>query len=282
MPTLYKALMSQHARVLQSVRHAEPMTAQLQNFFEQVVLENNLQALIIENLSPQRERSWREVERVRTLGRTARYPFFLVSPEDELNQWFDNGDEILGEEKAEVPILLPFRRGNGAHEERFLIISDAHFSAVLSAVTVKSGGKWQPGRHQIICSCDPDVVYTALEYVQARFAAEYPGYADLLTAAVRESMPKATSLHLTLSVTTKLSSLWQEQTGREIAINRISTAIRQSLQLDEVLQTAVNEVGTTLNVDNCTLFIEPVGDESNPLTANYFRQPLGDDEQSVW
>jgi diguanylate cyclase (GGDEF)-like protein len=274
--------MSQHARVLQSVRHAEQMTVQLQSFFEQVVLENDLQALVIQSLNLRRERSWREVERVRALGRTARYPFFLVAPDDELNQWFDNGDEVFpADVKPEVPILLSRGDAHSAQDERFLIISDSHFSAVLCAVGVRSNGKWQPGRNQIICSCDPDVVYTALEYVQGRFSAEHPEYSKMLTSAVKKKMPKATSLHLTLSVTTKLASLWQEQTGREIAINRIATAIRQSLEIDDVLQTAVNEIGATLNIESCTLAIEAFTDEEEPLSVSYFRHEIGDDEQTA-
>ena len=56
-------------------------------------------------------------------------------------------------------------------------------------------------------------------------------------------MPKATSLQLTVSVTTKLAHLLQEQAGREIAVNRIATAIRESLELGVILQKTVDEVG---------------------------------------
>src|SRR5260370_40008978 len=69
-------------------------------------------------------------------------------------------------------------------------------------------------------------------------------------------MPKATSLQLTLSVTTKLAHLLQEQAGREIAINRIATAIRESLELGVILQKTVDEVGLALNVASCAMRVE--------------------------
>jgi len=83
-------------------------------------------------------------------------------------------------------------------------------------------------------------------------------------------MPKATSLQLTISVTTKLAQLLQAQAGREVAINRIATAIRSSLELDSVLQTTVNEVGQALKVQHCALRIAE-SEGQNALTYSYFR-----------
>src|SRR5216117_1724518 len=80
-------------------------------------------------------------------------------------------------------------------------------------------------------------------------------------------MPKATSLQLTLSVTTKLAHLLQEQAGREIAVNRIATAIRESLELGVILQKTVDEVGTALNVGSCALRVDP---ETAGQALNYF------------
>ena len=100
---------------------------------------------------------------------------------------------------------------------------------------------------------EPDVVYSALEYLMARVTAEHSFHSNAFAQAVRVSMPKATSLQLTLGVTTKLARLLQEQAEREIAVNRLATAIRNSLELDSVLQTAANEVGRALNVHSCAV-----------------------------
>jgi diguanylate cyclase (GGDEF)-like protein len=77
-------------------------------------------------------------------------------------------------------------------------------------------------------------------------------------------------------VTTKLAHLLQEQAGREIAVNRIATAIRESLELGVILQKTVHEVGSALNVSSCALRVEGSTTEQ-PLTYFYFP----DDQRSA-
>jgi diguanylate cyclase (GGDEF)-like protein len=101
----------------------------------------------------------------------------------------------------------------------------------------------------------------------ARVSAQHPYQAAEFESAVRTSMPKATSLQLTVSVTTKLAHLLQEQASREIAVNRIATAIRESLELGVILQKTVDEVGTALNVASCALRVEA---ETSDQALNYF------------
>jgi len=47
----------------------------------------------------------------------------------------------------------------------------------------------------------------------------------------------------------------EQQAGREALINRISGAVRRSLDVGEIFRTAVAELGSHLNVDRCSLFI---------------------------
>jgi diguanylate cyclase (GGDEF)-like protein len=124
----------------------------------------------------------------------------------------------------------------------------------------------------VIWTFEPDVVYSALEYLMARVSAEHPQQAQSFDTAVRSSMPKATSLQLTVSVTTKLAHLLQEQAGREIAVNRIATAIRESLQLDVILQKTVDEVGSALKAGSCSLRAE-VKIQDRSLKYFYFADP---------
>src|SRR5678815_429332 len=98
------------------------------------------------------------------------------------------------------------------------------------------------GGDLVVWTFEPDVVYSALEYLMARVTAEHSFHASTFANAVRVSMPKATSLQLTLGVTTKLARLLQEQAEREIAVNRIATAIRDSLELESLLSTAAYEL----------------------------------------
>src|SRR5919202_893772 len=68
MLSLYSALLAQHARQLTPVRCAEQTVAQLQRYFEDVVLENNLGALVVECLLPEAQRAMREIARVREIA----------------------------------------------------------------------------------------------------------------------------------------------------------------------------------------------------------------------
>jgi PAS domain S-box-containing protein len=47
-----------------------------------------------------------------------------------------------------------------------------------------------------------------------------------------------------------------QQAEREALINRMSQAVRSSLETTEIFQTAVNELGSHLNVDRCSLFMK--------------------------
>ncbi|HEX8143701.1 MAG TPA: sensor domain-containing diguanylate cyclase [Pyrinomonadaceae bacterium] len=228
------------------------------------MLENNLSALVIESLPSNTERSLRDLARVREIGRAAQHAFFFVAHNDALNTL-----PLRMSEQDKEPILLRRSEDDTAYE-RFVVIADARFSALLASVRNTEEDGAESEGDEVIWTFEPDVVYSALEYLMARVAAERPFQAAGFSTAVKSSMPKATSLQLTVSVTTKLARLLQEQAGREIAVNRIATAIRNSLELDDILQTTVNEVGRALNAQHCALRVEGVA--SGPALTNcYFR-----------
>src|SRR6266566_9519858 len=251
MSSLYKALVAQHARQLRPVCCAYSTITQLHRYFEDVVLENNLNALVIEGLPLSARRNMREKARVRQLAQPGRRAFFFVRQGDALN-------DLGGHEGGGAPLILRQAEDNRAIEH-FLVIADARFSALLATVHETTSDAC--GGDEVIWTFEPDVVYSALEYLMARVSAEHPYQAAAFGSAVRTSMPKATSLQLTLSVTTKLAHLLQEQAGREIAINRIATAIRESLELAVILQKTVDEVGAALNVASCALRVEGANSE---------------------
>jgi diguanylate cyclase (GGDEF)-like protein len=270
MHSLYQALLTQHSRQLTTVRCAEQTIAQLHRYFEDVVLENNLAALVIESLPVKAERSLRDLARVREVGRAAHKAFFFVSPGDALNDL-----PLRTSDQDREPILLKCGN-NEKHSERFVVIADARFSALLASVHGGDEEDNDSDGDSVIWTFEPDIVYSALEYLMARVTAEGHLQAAAFASAVRSSMPKATSLQLTVGVTTKLARLLQEQAGREIAVNRIATAIRNSLELDSILQTTVTEVGRALNAQHCALRIEGEPGQE-PLTNFYFRDGAGSD-----
>ncbi len=266
MLSLYHALLAQHARQLTPVRCAEQTIAQLHRYFEDVVLENNLAALMVESLPPMAVRSLRDLSRVREIGRSARHSFYFVAPGDAMNHV-----PLRARESDRAPLLLS-RAESDKVEERFVVIADARFSALLASVRHKEeddGGASDAG-DEVIWTFEPDIVYSALEYLMARVTAERPAQASTFSMAVRSSMPKTTSLQLTVAVTTKLARLLQEQAVRELAVNRIATTIRSSLELPSVLQTTVDEVGRALGAQHSALSVEGEHDQP-PLTNYYFR-----------
>ncbi|HEV7892362.1 MAG TPA: sensor domain-containing diguanylate cyclase [Pyrinomonadaceae bacterium] len=271
MLTLYSALLAQHPRQLTSVRCAEPTIVQLHRYFEDVVLENNLAALVVESFLPETQRSLRDAARAREVGQAAHHAFFFVSSDDALNS-----ARLVHDDSERRPVLMP-KSAQGGVEERFVVIADARFSALLASVRRPAEeGADAAGGDEVIWTFEPDIVYSALEYLMARVTAELPQQSPLFSKAVRTCVPKTTSLQLTVSVTTKLARLLQEQAVRELAVNRISTAIRSSLELPSVLQTTVNEVGRALGAQYGALSIE--GEHGQPsLTTCYFRDGETDD-----
>lgn len=271
MLSLYQALLSQHSRQLTPVRCAEQTIAQLHRYFEDVVLENNLAALVVESLPLQVERSPRSAEHVLKVGRAARHAFFFVAPEDAYNEM-----RFLDEVRES---MLMSRLSQGDDNEHFIVIADARFSALLVSLKGQAtDGTGTATEDEVIWTFEPDIVYSALEYLMARVTAERFEQSGAFSQAVRTCMPKATSLQLTVSVTTKLARLLQEQAAREVAINRIASAIRSSLSLPSVLQTTVDEVGRALGVQFSGLHIEGENDESAVMKC-YFRDGPPNEEE---
>ena len=61
----------------------------------------------------------------------------------------------------------------------------------------------------------------------------------------------------------------QSQAIRESLVNRISNAIRNSLEIDTILQTSVNELGKTLGADRTILLQYKPGEKELPVTHEY-------------
>jgi diguanylate cyclase (GGDEF)-like protein len=262
MYSLFNCLLAQHSRELKPVRCAEQTIAQLHHYFEDVVLENKLSALVVEGFPFVEDRQVRQVARAAELRRAATSSFFFISTDDQL---LSIGNE---ETKGQSCILeLP---KDARLLGRFVVIADARFSALLAS---PEGEDDDGSASEVIWTFDPDIVYSALEYLMARVTAEFPERATEFSQAVGASMPKATSLQLTVSVTTKLAQLLQSQAEREIAVNRIATAIRNSLELDVILQTAAVEVGRALNASSCAIRVLS-DSSSDPTTKIYFRPDL--------
>src|SRR2546423_411007 len=179
MLTLYSALLAQHPRQLTPVRCADPTIVRLPRYFEDVVLETNLAALVVESLLPESQRSLRAIARVCEVGRSARYAFFSVSHDDALCA------SPLSDGTSEREPILMKKTEQAGLKERFIVIADARFSALLAAVRRESADGSEFAGDEIIWSFEPDIVYSALEYLIARGTAELPTHPPLFSKAVR-------------------------------------------------------------------------------------------------
>lgn len=260
MSTLYNALTNQYPNLLSPIRLSEQMTVKIQGFFEEFVLENKLQAFVIESLPTEKEVSVKQVERVLSIGRLADCAFFLVSPEDDLNRFFDFSF-YADCSTANIPILL---KQSVPVTERFIIVADERFAALMIAIQDSSATYY----NRVVWTFNADIVCTALQYLRGRFNAEFIEHADLFAAIMHRAMPKQISTQLTLAVTNKMASLWQEQAEREVAINRITSAIRQSVRLDEVMTIAVKELAAALDVELCAIRFESETEEYPLIFSN--------------
>src|SRR6185369_5409502 len=270
MYSLYHALLAQHPRQLIPLRCSSSTIAQLHRYFEDVVLENNLGALVVESLPTAATRPARDAARLQELDKIARNMFLWVSREDALSNRVLN----RGSEKTHS---IVFERTDEGCSERFVVIADARFSALLASVKTEDE---RASRDLVVWTFEPDIVYSALEYLMARVTAQHEFHSNAFAQAVRVSMPQAASLQLTLGVTTKLARLLQEQAEREVAVNRLATAIRNTLELDSVLQTAADEVGRALNVQSCAVRIQGalVG---RKMTRYYLRPDVAIEDEEL-
>lgn len=212
------------------------------------MLDNKLGALLVQSFPMATKRSGREQNRVRELGSIAASSFFLVGTGDPLTS--------LASERQDTSQFVFLELGEARLNGRFVVIADARFSALIVSPPQETHDTSDGNDLEVVWTFEPDIVYSALEYLMARLTVEYPNQVAQFSEAVRQSMPKATSLQLTLSVTTKLAQLLQSQAEREIAVNRIATAVRNSLELESILETATTEVGRVLNASSCGIRVE--------------------------
>src|SRR5438309_787172 len=151
MYSLYDALLKQHARALTPVRCAQSTIAQLHRYFEDVVLENNLSALVIESLPVAAKRPARDKARVQALARGGRRTFLFVRHADALNEF------VRGISATSALVMLPVAEQNPVNEH-FVIIADARFSALLA--TVRGAANESADGDEVIWTFEPDIVYT--------------------------------------------------------------------------------------------------------------------------
>lgn len=269
MQSLYQVLLSQYPERLKPVRCTEQTVLQLHHYFESTILENNLFGLLLESLPLARQRSLRETMRLREISHEIQHGFLFVHPDDELCQQFPSHGQWNGHE---LWVLQNPRREE--RNEHFLLIADERFSALMAtAPRPENQDSEDETGAELVWTFEPDIIRTALEHLLKNVELKHAKQSPAFTQIICQRYPQIAPLPLTVTVASRLAQLLQEQAGRELAVNRIATAIRKSLELESILQTTVEEVSHALKAEYCALRV--VSDSDQPALVNYaFRDGL--------
>lgn len=247
MHSLYYVLTDQHREEFAPVRCNEQTVSRLVRYFEDVVTENKLSALVIEgrclNGDPSRER-----KRLATLAASSRR-VYLFSCDSEC------GGRAWQPESAFRLTALEERDYHSIETGPFILVMEPRFCGLLASCVVPGEMNGNTRAYDMVWTFDPNVVFTAIEYLMARVSVQTPQERERFETLVNACTPRSSSLRLALTFTTKVTMLMQRQNELEMATNRISSAISSTLELEPILQSAVEEVGRALRVRRAALVL---------------------------
>lgn len=270
MNSLFSVLNNQHGDEFAPLRCNPQTVARLIRYFEDLAIEHELSALVIEARCLD-EQSSRESERLRRLSARTRH-FYLIScdPQCHKRTW----DPVPGPNFS----LLQESGYHNLEPGPFVLVIDPRFCGLLAscAVSDKESCSATPAKasYEMVWTFDTNVVFTAIEYLLARIGIQQPDERPRLEGLINACTPPSSSIRMALSFSTKLASLMQRQSELETAINTISSAISSTLELDVILQSAVEEVGRALKARRAALILWEEG-TSKPETVNVYEREDG-------
>ncbi|HSO74905.1 MAG TPA: diguanylate cyclase, partial [Blastocatellia bacterium] len=253
MNSLFQILIQQHREEFAPLRCNEQTMLRLARYFEDLVTENKLSALVIEGRCP-KGHPLREPERLAKVAAIARRLYlFCCDRKCTVRTW--EPEAATGLMTIEEP---------GYHELEtgpFILVTEPRFCGLLASRAVKETDRGSTA-YEVVWTFDPNVVFTAIEYLMARFGVQQPTQREEFESVLHSSTPASSSLRLALAFMTKLTVLMQRQNVLEMATNRISSAISSSLELESILQSAVEEVGGALKARRAALVLWHEGTSS--------------------
>ena len=238
MHSLFDVLVGQHREEFAPVRCNKQTASRLVRYFEDIVIENKISALIVEGRCLNGE-PLREVGRLAKLVASSRRTYLFCCNDGCNDRTWDLQSLFK---------LTDLDEGDGHTIETgpFILVMEPRFCGLLASSRI-SGNERRPNAYEVIWTFDANVVFTAIEYLIARINVQKPQELERFESLVNACTPRSSSLKLALAFTKKVTMLMQRQTELETATNRISSAISSTLELEAVLQSAVEEVGHALN-----------------------------------
>src|SRR5215216_2385232 len=158
MYSLFYVLTNQHADEFAPVRCSEQTVLRLARYFEDVVTENKLSALVIESRCVDSTSS-REIERLSRLSAAARHLYFFCADhqcENNLKTTDYRNLTILEEHGYQNIETGPF-----------ILVMEPRFSGLLASYTIPEESNGHSKTYEMIWTFDPNVVFTAIEYLMA-------------------------------------------------------------------------------------------------------------------
>ncbi|HEX8186681.1 MAG TPA: hypothetical protein VF747_18080, partial [Blastocatellia bacterium] len=247
MYSLYNVLISQHGDEFAPVRSNEQTVKRMVSYFEDVVTEGNLSALVIECRCPGGDPA-REAERFNKL-KAAAHHIYLFSCDEKCST------RTWRPEASSNATVLEEHESHSMETGPFILVMDPRFCGLLASAIIPKEAANLSKTYEMVWTFDPNVVFTAFEYLMARINAQRPDERTVLEGMLTTSTPRNSSLRLALTFTTKLAMLMQRQNELEMATNRISSAISSTLELESILQSAVEEVGQALQSRRAALVL---------------------------
>ncbi|MFP5261687.1 MAG: diguanylate cyclase [Blastocatellia bacterium] len=269
MYSLYYVLTNQHGDEFAPVRSNEQTVKRLVSYFEDVVTESKLSALVIEGRCLDGDPR-REAERVGKLKSAVRHLYLFSCDEGcTTKTWAPEADSNV--------TVLQERESHSIETGPFILVIDARFCGLLASYMLPPDGSNHAKTYEMVWTFDPNVIFTAIEYLMARINVQRPDERATLEGLLTASTPRNSSLRLALAFTTKLATLMQRQNELEMATNRISSAISSTLELEPILQSAVEEVGRALQSRRAALVLWQEGTSRPEGMSVYERSDESDD-----
>ena len=269
MHSLYYLLTEQHRDEFSPMRCSAQTLSRLLGYFEDVVTENNLHPLVIEGRCLNGD-PVRETNRLQALTEVSqRVYLFSCDSKCQRRSW----------ETPAHSALTSLEEGNDHQIETgpFILVMEARFCGLLASRVVPEEGNGNSKSYDMIWTFDPNVVFTAIEYLMARVSAQKPQERERFQMLVNFCTPHTSSLRFALAFITKVTLLIQRQNELEMATNRISSAISSTLEIENILQSAVEEVGRALRARRAALVLWQEGSSMPEGMSIYERT----DEQNV-
>ncbi|HKV41046.1 MAG TPA: sensor domain-containing diguanylate cyclase [Blastocatellia bacterium] len=247
MYSLFYVLNNQHGDDFAPFRCSGQTVSRLVRYFEDVVTENKLSALVIEGRCLDGDPAL-ETERLSKLSLAARHHYlFSCDRACATRTWAPEKSPNLTE--------LEEREYHSIETGPFILVMDSRFSGLLASYSVERNESNVKANYELLWTFDPNVVFTAIEYLMARINVQKPWERARFENLLNSCTPHSSSIRMALSFTTKLAMLMQKQNELETAINSISSAISSTLELEPMLQSAVDEVGRSLKTRRAALVL---------------------------